>query len=351
MTSIASSAVPSQELNLVTDWLRAFLVSGGKLLDQLKDQRQHGLLRLGSFSENDFNIQSIADDPIKTTKTTDLINQLVVKLPKGIFVIQDELLKEGEQEEKIEADVKDKLNDRGTERKLHSQTCYNKSLNRTKYYKRRPYKKKIIKEIKVYKCEKCDHITKDSHSNRRHQLYKHGKRQFLCDQCDKKFFTKTNLQSHVETFHENTTKDCEQCDFKGKTLQRLKFHIKKRHTVETILCTECPFKTSYNHVLVDHIEKKHTERKDWPKCSECNYTMWNKAAVSNHFRKVHKGLRIECKICQKIFTERGNMIAHMKQIHKDILIKQDISSELGSAQIEYAPFSKQYKLDAYQSNI
>ena len=76
MTSIASSAVPSQELNLVTDWLRAFLVSGGKLLDQLTDQRQQELSKLDSALKNDFIIQCIADDPIKTTDTWDPISKL-----------------------------------------------------------------------------------------------------------------------------------------------------------------------------------------------------------------------------------------------------------------------------------
>jgi len=68
---------------------------------------------------------------------------------------------------------------------------------------------------------------------------------------------------------------------------------------EEVECTMCEFKCFTDQQLKSHIMRKHTEKVDHPfKCSQCEYSTVEKAALEKHIKIVHKMERsFKCEIC------------------------------------------------------
>ena len=174
---------------------------------------------------------------------------------------------------------------------------------------------------KQYVCDSCEFTTNKYMDFRNHTIFQHGERTYLCHQCDKKYFMAAHLKEHMEAVHE-TTRDCTLCDFKTTTNRMLRKHNSKKHlNFMSLTCTECSFKTSTNEQMKIHESSVHTDKENWPKCTDCDYRSWNKANITEHHRKVHEGKRFQCQLCEAIFTQRSNMIAHMMKLHQDMLIE------------------------------
>ena len=90
---------------------------------------------------------------------------------------------------------------------------------------------------------------------------------FQCNQCNKYFSNKQNLQRHQKVTHDGIR------DFK---------------------CDKCEMRFGYKRTLIEHIEAKH-EKKHF-KCSECSVIKTSRKALWNHIRFQHKNLSAEVKI-------------------------------------------------------
>ena len=174
-------------------------------------------------------------------------------------------------------------------------------------------------KIWKYDCSKCNYETHKKSNFDMHELFKHGEREFMCDQCDKRFFTSTHLKEHVEGVH-GEKEHCSLCDYKTTSRRSIEKHIAINHFPKSLMCSECTFTTSDNFTLRVHVDRLHTPKENWPKCNECDYKSSSTKRVRNHFRKVHQQIKFKCIVCPNLFTERNNMQAHMKKIHKDIMI-------------------------------
>ena len=84
-----------------------------------------------------------------------------------------------------------------------------------------------------------------------------------------------------------------------------------------------------------HEKSKHTDKVDWPMCDQCDYRHWDKNQVKLHVTKAHNGVRISCQLCDASFTQRGNMISHMKSLHENQLVKTGVENTA-------LPFNKRY---------
>ena len=205
----------------------------------------------------------------------------------------------------------------------------------TSFEKVRKIKTKKIKKCKTNasSCDQCgEEMPRRNLFN--HKLFKHGEKKFFCDQCDSKFFTKGNLDIHAEN-HSLTTVTCTICESPQFTSTGLKRHMKRRHEEKTLLCSQCSFQANDKWILKDHIQQLHTPQEDWPKCDECDYKHWDKHRVRRHFGKAHQNIRVNCQICTAIFTTTGNMHAHMKKTHKDMLVETGLQNPQLSFKLRY----------------
>jgi len=178
---------------------------------------------------------------------------------------------------------------------------------------------------------------------------------FLCQFCDKGFFTKFNLELHERIHREDKRFKCELCDkgFYAKCM--LVGHIGKVHPgevlikcfhcserfcnvddrtkhlheihpdspipdvdlydgkisyVRSLVCEFCSKSFKYQTQLENHI-RMHTGEKPY-KCTQCDKMFSQSGHLQRHMR-FHTGERpFACDLCDKSFAEKGNLLVHRK---------------------------------------
>lgn len=201
------------------------------------------------------------------------------------------------------------------------------------------HKKTIHKEKWDLTCSKCgygtnskeileEHLAKggDNHSN------------FKCDACDKPYISQKNLEKHIQLYHiDNHCKYCNKeygsrsnllrhiqrshgkqkhrnvpCDQCGKmfyTKWQLNVHM-NLHKNKKHQCTHCNYCTVYPQALKTHIKihmKEYSCICDW-----CGKGFMNKKALMNHMAREHLGIVVSCSICQKKFQAEKYLNLHME---------------------------------------
>ena len=117
---------------------------------------------------------------------------------------------------------------------------------------------------------------------------------FLCDRCDKRFFSSQHLIQHKRSIH--TTQ-----------LEKLRFRCAK---------CNCGFKHQYN--LNAHM-KTHMSDKFY-ECTICGRSFIRRSNLRSHFFTHAKRVLFGCRICDKIFSRKRNLDRHYKLVHRKIKV-------------------------------
>ena len=143
--------------------------------------------------------------------------------------------------------------------------------------------------IRIYDCKSCSFSTKKKSYLNKHEdgcLLK----TFICDFCDKKFYTEDKKMKHQTDIH-STIFPCPHCEKTFTSLNSRKFH------------------ESTSHVLVDN--------KMMIQCTVCHTIYENQTELKRHMR-VHKfGLKVGpfiCQNCDKIFSSHYTLKTHKKAL-------------------------------------
>ena len=126
--------------------------------------------------------------------------------------------------------------------------------------------KKLKHGEKKYKCNFCEFETALKYHQKEHELNVHiGKRteiQCLSLNCEKVFYTKSNMMNHYRSIHRGIKYSCEWdgCTYQAKRTQSVKHHTDKVHK--------------------NKIPKMHT-------CNLCSYQSQVKASLKKHIKSVH----------------------------------------------------------------
>ncbi|XP_038551323.1 zinc finger protein 771-like [Micropterus salmoides] len=115
-----------------------------------------------------------------------------------------------------------------------------------------------------------------------HKGLQTGEKQFRCPVCDKRYFCKESLMSHMRLHSEGKPYSCSDC------------------------------KKTFNHRLdlVKHM-RTHTGEKPFS-CSVCGRGFAQSSGLTTHFR-VHTGEKpFTCSVCKGSFRSRGNLTEHMR---------------------------------------
>ena len=292
--------------------------------------------------------QDLHERTVEAEESNTKHGKTFIQLPRGM------LLKEGrlpdssfvpafDKEEKVEHNIREKPKkvEKAKVSKFNrkkTQLCSLCDFRTNSFHRLENHNKKRHKQEASKTCESCGEEIRQSLMPN-HLLYKHGKRNFPCDKCHKKYYRRCDLENHIEGEHSDETFQCPHCSaqpFARK--RRLEVHIKLHHEEHTVICAKCPFTTSENHFLMTHEKSKHTDKADWPLCDQCDYRHWDKNQVKLHIAKAHNGVRIRCQLCEACFTQRGNMISHMKSLHEKQLVKTGVENTA-------LPFNKRYKIN------
>ena len=99
-------------------------------------------------------------------------------------------------------------------------------------------------------------------SLREHIRRRHAKEKIArlpCDQCDKTFASSNGLKTHIENIHKQIKNFlCDLCNYKTYTISNLRIHVSKMHTRESLerICPVCHIKSN---VIEKHLKTYHFE--------------------------------------------------------------------------------------------
>ena len=134
-------------------------------------------------------------------------------------------------------------------------------------------------------CEK-HFINIQTHAQRNHQT-KHHK----CDICDKEFFDKSVLKTHLKIRTEELKAFCKICKKSFSDKHKLKRHL-------TFVC--------------QNVTKVH---QDQVKCCLCENVYKSRVSFSNHWKSIHETTEQKCEMCDKSFVFKNALKYHLTKVH------------------------------------
>ena len=198
---------------------------------------------------------------------------------------------------------------------------------------------KVSTKPKLKTCPHCGKTLYGENGNyRKHIRTVHGKIEFSCERCEKKFNRQDNLKRHIESTHELFRYRCYYCQLLYSERKQLQKHSKKEHPEEEIIyekikidpktewwaklnvakkptfkyCPDCG-KSFYKTVLVRHMKQVHG-KKIWA-CEHCNAKFTVKDNLQRHVRTVHLGELLQCHFCSYKAKEKKSVMKHAKKKH------------------------------------
>ncbi|XP_058813351.1 zinc finger protein 782-like [Topomyia yanbarensis] len=189
-------------------------------------------------------------------------------------------------------------------------------------------------------CEFCGKMFPEKHKLRRHIERKHEKiKKYECHLCQKKLCSLDSVQVHIRTMHSTKEVKCEYCHKSYPSEISLRYHLKK-HEQNPNVKFSCGWKNYYTFVETEEDTKPENRMKKcnlcgvvvksigphmhavhFPqefRCNLCEAVFKRKAAYDIHILEHEHGKAHRCPICGKEFSERKNLIAHLRtKKHRD----------------------------------
>ena len=110
----------------------------------------------------------------------------------------------------------------------------------------------------------------------------------FCDICDKTFFDRSTLKTHIKTVHRK---------------------------VKELRCNLCNMSFGQNKNLQRHVKTVHQKITAF-KCDSCDKSFRQKAHLETHVKTVHDKIKDhECDSCEKRFGQKGDLERHNKTVH------------------------------------
>lgn len=137
---------------------------------------------------------------------------------------------------------------------------------------------------KPHKCNQCEMAFSDPASLKCHALKHLESRNYVCQICDKKFFTDKFLEIHMRIHKERDFK-CEYCEKGFYRRTELQIHVRNHTGERPFACDKCPKKFAKKSYLNQHYWT-HAKRKPY-ECSMCDKSFAFKSTFNNHINSIH----------------------------------------------------------------
>ena len=110
---------------------------------------------------------------------------------------------------------------------------------------------------------------------------------------------------------------CRKCNVMFGSSTELKLHFATSHNRQTFECFVCNklFLQKYNFLA--HIERFHDEvGKSFP-CQFCDKVFTTKPALDGHMAQQHKNPLLICPLCQRGFPQKSSLKRHVQKVHEE----------------------------------
>lgn len=173
--------------------------------------------------------------------------------------------------------------------------------------------------VTVYQCDDCDKTFTYKRALNAHVIT-HRKQQHLCSVCGKQFSYRSSLVTHQIT-HMNPPKShkCSRCNAAFTTARSLRrhFYTHYNYTEKDFICEQCGKRFAYAMTLKNH-KLSHSEERPHV-CKICGTSFKRISHLRTHEQGVH-GLtdhsipkKYTCEICHKQMVKQESLEAHMKE--------------------------------------
>ena len=105
-----------------------------------------------------------------------------------------------------------------------------------------------------------------------------------CNDCEKSFKSKNNLQSHVSAVHRVILSLCNECGREFKNPDYLRNHVNRFHNTEMVICDVCKKVCKSKANLYNHKKDVHELVKNLL-CSLCGEAQKNYSYLGRHKRR------------------------------------------------------------------
>ena len=204
------------------------------------------------------------------------------------------------------------------------QICDNKfSHERTLTIHMRSHRLRNYSKKQVCICKTCGEVYKDRkelvHHKRIHVPVKKARKpteKYACEECEKKFSSKSSLLAHQKKDHEATkVHECEICQESFTSESYFKKHVEKHSNVDLSVqdiysCKECSKAFLKLETLNEHL-RVHSEP-DVFGCFYCGKPLDNELLLQEHVLVHEEGNPYNCEACDQKFPSETLMINHLK---------------------------------------
>ncbi|XP_021204022.2 zinc finger protein 570 isoform X2 [Bombyx mori] len=153
-----------------------------------------------------------------------------------------------------------------------------------------------------------NYVQLDVHMNSHYDNY-------VCDDCGQTFISAARLKNHSKK-HDVGKHTCKYCNKVFGLEHYLKKHEAVVHKARLYYkCYHCPEKLPSDRERKEHIEANHREKVKEISCDMCGKIFnWRQYYIA-HLRKVHGDRKYECTVCDKKFSQNGDLSRHVESRH------------------------------------
>lgn len=172
-------------------------------------------------------------------------------------------------------------------------------------------------------CEHCykpvEKVYYKHHIQRLHLQVKN----FTCDYCDKQFYKRDSLVSHMHIHLQTRPFACShaECTKAFLSTTALATHFRFHHTnFSQYVCENCGKGYKQKRLLEEHMRSKHTGERVF-KCDreKCDAAFFSMSSMRRHW-KSHENGEVTCEMCGKKFRSLNALMAHARLVHVEVII-------------------------------
>lgn len=163
-----------------------------------------------------------------------------------------------------------------------------------------------------YLCNVCGKILKTKDRFRSHKNTHEGLRPHVCLKCGRGFADRKNMHHHYNVVHLRKPKlECPVCQKKFYTRTKMKSHVTMHYGVKPFSCDIC---SKTFRLKMNMIKHKKTHSNDRPhKCDKCSAAFIDKNMLKRH-SYIHGGIRpFPCPVCGHRFSVKFHLKKHLEK--------------------------------------
>ncbi|CAL4079605.1 unnamed protein product [Meganyctiphanes norvegica] len=168
--------------------------------------------------------------------------------------------------------------------------------------------------VRPYSCNHCEMDFPRKNYLKYHMQVHHGEKPYKCNQCDKDFSSKVNLEGHMTMHTGEKPYSCNHCDMDFSRKNYLKYHMKVHHGEKPYKCNQCD-KAFYRKYHLEYHMQIHNGGKLY-QCTQCDQSFPSLRFLNKHLSRHSQSINpisdiFVCHVCFKTIKTKEDLDIHL----------------------------------------